>query len=249
MVFAWRVLVAEGIPVSLRWVFHPAPTDLDRAFRRSFLLSTLQSSLSGTLTLVSTHLVTLLVGATLGAIAAAQYRVIQMVGNVLTRLTGPLIHSTYPEFVAASRRREFAAVRRLIRAIDRVVIGLAALAAVAFLVVGDMAIRICFGVEFVPVYWPMLGFLVLSFWGISNRTVVPRLWAIDGHRMALVVQSIAAVAHLASLALLGWGFGIPGVVGSFFVFHVFFRVLGSACLRSGERMAMAPSAEKLRAAA
>jgi O-antigen/teichoic acid export membrane protein len=236
LALARRILIEEKVPLSLPALVHPRPTRLDPALRRSFLLSTIQSSLSGTLTLVSTHLVTLAVGLLLGTVAAAQFRVIQMVGNVLTRLTRPVVQSTYPEFVAASRRADFVATRKLIRAIDRAVLGLAALAAGGFLVVGRAAIGVCFGPDFAPIFWPLLAFLLAAFWGVSNRTIVPRLWAVDGHRAALAAQAVAATVHLAALTAGGWLFGIPGVVASFFLFHAVFRHLGTRLLRDREQL-------------
>ena len=114
---------------------------------------------------------------------------------------------------------------------------LAVFAFLAFLAIGQPAIVALFGAEFTPVFWPALAFLLLTFWGLGNTTVIPRLWAMDGHRHALVLQAIASFAHVAALIPLAMHFGLPGVVGSYTVYHVVFRGIGAIVLRHKTREA------------
>ena len=234
-IVAGHVLKAEGVPVSFRWALSWERSKLDRSFRKKFLLSAFQSSLSGTVRIVSFHGVMLGVGAVLGSVAAAHYKVVQTLGAVLVRLANPIVHSTYPEFVTASRKKQFGQVHKLIHTLDRLLAILAAIATAAFYISGEWMLRTFFGQEFLVVFWPMLAFLVLSFWGLSNATVIPRLWAVERHKDVLWMQLFASSAHILALALFGAAFELPGVVASFAVYHAVYRGLGVFFLNRQEK--------------
>ncbi len=226
LVCARSILAERGIPVSLRSVLRPGRSRLPASLRRRLVGSTVHSSMTGTLRTVSTHLVTILVGAVLGTVAVTQYRIIHTLGQMIARLTGPLIPIALPEFVSAIRRGRFATVRRITRAINRAILLLTIAASLAFWLAGEWMLGTFFGAEFTTLFWPMLAFFVLTLMGLCNTILIPLLWALDRHRQALLLQAAASAVHLGSLLLLAPTAGIPGVVLSYLVYQLALLGLG-----------------------
>lgn len=206
----WAELGKRGLLDGFRWRGDGTP--MTRGFDGiwSFAWST---NLSSTLELAYTHLGTLAVGWMLGPREAALFRIARQLGEALAKPAKLLIPAIYPELARMHEAGEHKAMRALVERSTLLAGAGALLALVICWAVGEFALRVIIGPDFVPAFPVMMWLVAAAVIGIWSFPLEPVLVSAGEARKALLVRAwttalyvplLFGLIHVSGLIGAGW---------------------------------------------
>lgn len=203
----WRELGKRGLLEGFTWRGDGTPLTqgFDDIWR--FVWST---NLSSTLELAYTHIGTLAVGWMLGPKDAALFRIARQLGEALAKPAKLLIPAIYPELARMTAAGEHQAMRALVLRSATLAGAGAMLALVICWLVGEFALRVIIGPEFVPAFPVMMWLVAAAVLGIWSFPLEPVLVSGGEAHTALKVRIWTTLAYLPVLLLAIDQYGLIG---------------------------------------
>jgi len=186
---------------------------------KRFLLFSLRANLNSAVLGSIRTIDELIVGALLGPASAAIFKIMKLIGTIVSKVLDPLYVSSYPEFskmVAQNKKKE---ILHMIKQISTINFVISSIVIISFYFFGDLIIKILFtenyltGLEVIQVY--LIGVLISFVFFYAQ----PLMLSYEYEGIALGINTIAACIYIFSLYYGIQYFGLWAIAFSFLLFN------------------------------
>jgi O-antigen/teichoic acid export membrane protein len=167
----------------------------------------------------------ILVGGILGPAAAGLYKIVKAVGSTVVKVSDPLYHAIYPELARQVSAKDFDKFAHLIYAPMKLLIILVIPAIGAFYLVGEDAIRLLLGDEYIGAFMPALFYIVGSFIGVLTFAFHPALLSLGKAHLSFFILIVTTAIYLSTLYIFTHSLGLVGASLSYILFYASWAIL------------------------
>jgi O-antigen/teichoic acid export membrane protein len=178
------------------------------------------TNLHGTVRMASLRLDTLIVGSVLGNAAAGYLKVAKQFAGILSKFTGPLYKSIYPELTKLWSNKEYADFKRLIL-ISGLLAGFGAILIwVSFLIFGKYILILTVGKSYIESYSVLILYMFAINLSIFTFPLTPGMLAMGYPRYSFYAILGSTLFYFAILYPCLLQFGVKGVGIGYIVFYI-----------------------------
>lgn len=175
--------------------------------------------------MVSRQLDTVILGKLYGAEIVGIYKIAKEVANLIAKLTDPVYQAIYPEFakmLANGRKHE---AKQMAIKISLYAGGAGLVFYGLFALLGEWAIGLAFGSDFLAAYDVTLVYFIAIFVAVISIPLVPMLFSYGLAKEAFYNQVLATVAYAIVIYPLTYYYEAIGSAMAYIVFYVFWLLL------------------------
>lgn len=184
--------------------------------------------------MVSRQLDTVILGRLYGAEVVGIYKIAKEVANLISKLTDPVYQAIYPEFAKMLANGKKLEAKQMVKKISLYAGGVGLIFYGLFLLLGQWAIGLAFGNEFLGAYDVALVYFIAIFIAIINLPLVPVLHSKGLAKHAFWNQLLATVGYCIVIYPLALYFSAIGAALAYIAFYIVWMFLALKTIKNNK---------------
>jgi O-antigen/teichoic acid export membrane protein len=190
---------------------------------------------SVTVRMVSRQLDVVILGRLFGAEVVGIYKIAKEVGNLIAKLTDPVYQSIYPEFARLLANKKHKKAKSLALKISLYAGVVGVLFYIAFIILGEWALAIAFGSDFVSAYSITLVYLVAMLIAIISLPIVPWMDSQNLVKYTFTNQLSATIIYCIVIYPLIANYAAYGAAIAYVVYYASWSLIALNSIRINKR--------------
>lgn len=183
--------------------------------------------------MISRQLDILLVGKLYGAESVGIYKIVKEIANILARLTDPIYQSIYPNLARLLARKQKLELRQMTIKISSYLTFVAFIFYGCFILIGQPAVNLIFGSDFLYAYDVSLVYLIAIFIAVISLPLYPLQITFGFAKQAFKNQVNATLAYIPILLILTFYFELVGASFAYIFYYLYITILTIISVKKG----------------